>query len=123
VVERHHIERSGSGINYKDEQGKEVAIPDDTIVSMNFWGFTPSFFTTLNKGFTEFIRKNAENLKAEFYIPSMVNELITSRQATVKVLDCHDKWFGMTYKEDRETVVRSIRELIKQGVYPENLWG
>ncbi len=123
VVERTHIERGVSGIAYKDEQGNLVNLPGETIVSMNFWGFTPSFFSHLNKGFGEFILKNAENLKAEFYIPSMVNDLINSNQASVKILDCPDKWFGMTYKEDRETVVRSIRELIKQGVYPENLWG
>ncbi len=123
VAERHHIERGENGITYKDEHEKLVGISDNTIVSMNFWGFTPSFFTFLNQGFGEFINRNAENLKAEFYIPSMVNDLINSHRATVKVLDCYDKWFGMTYKEDRETVVRSIRNLIKQGEYPENLWG
>jgi hypothetical protein len=123
VVERTHIERGNPGIAYKDETGNLVSLPGETIVSMNFWGFTPSFFAHLVKGFGEFIKNNAENLKAEFYIPSVVNDLIKSKQATVKILDCPDKWFGMTYKEDRETVVRSIRELIKQGVYPENLWG
>lgn len=123
VVERTHIERGAAGIAFKDEAGSLVSLPGETIVSMNFWGFTPSLFTFLNKRFKEFLKKNGENLKAEFYIPSVVNDLITANKATVKILDCPDKWFGMTYKEDRETVVRSIRELIKQGVYPENLWG
>ncbi len=123
VVERTHIERGPVGIAYKDEHGNFIDLAGQTIVSMNFWGFTPSFFKHLNEAFGEFIRKNSENLKAEFFIPSMVNELINTRQATVKILDCHDKWFGMTYKEDRETVVRSIRELVRQGIYPENLWG
>ncbi len=123
VVERTHIEKTASGIVFKEEHERYTGLPDETIVSMNFWGFTPSFFGYLNKGFAEFIRKNVENLKAEFYIPSMVNDLIKSDRATVRILDCPDKWFGMTYKEDRETVVRSIRELIKQGIYPENLWG
>jgi dTDP-glucose pyrophosphorylase len=123
VVERTSIERGAAGIAFKDDQGQQVAVADDTFVSMNFWGFTPSLFNYLNKGFESFISRNAENLKAEFYIPSVVNDLIKSHQATVKILHSNDKWFGMTYKEDRETVVKSIRELIRNGVYPENLWG
>ena len=122
VVERTHIERYEAGIAYKNEQDNIVLIPDDTFVSMNFWGFTPTFFSFLNQGFEAFIKKNAENLKAEFYIPSVVNDLIKSQQATVRILHCNEKWFGMTYKEDRETVVKSIRELVKLGVYPEKLW-
>jgi UTP-glucose-1-phosphate uridylyltransferase len=123
VVERTKIERKETGIAYMDEQDHGVVIPDDSIVSMNFWGFTPSFFSFLNKGFETFIQKNVANLKSEFYIPSVVNDLIKSHQATVRILHCDEKWFGMTYKEDRETVVKSICELVKQGVYPENLWG
>jgi hypothetical protein len=90
---------------------------------MNFWGFTPTFFGYLKSGFEDFINKNVDNLKAEFYIPSMVNALIQSGEATVKILDCDDQWFGMTYKEDRLWVVKSIRKLIEKGEYPENLWG
>jgi len=123
VVERTHIERHGNRIDYKNEAGQEITIPGNTIVSMNCWGFTPSFFTHLKRGFAAFILKNADNPKAEFYIPTMVNELIMSGKATVKILDCPEKWFGMTYKEDREVVVKSIRQLIKKGIYPENLWG
>ena len=100
-----------------------MPIDGNTFVSMNFWGFTPSFFNFLNKGFELFIQQNAENLKAEFYIPSVVNELIKSQQASVRILQCNEQWFGMTYKEDRETVVKSIRKLVQSGVYPENLWG
>ena len=122
VVERTQIARSGADIAYKDEKEQQVVLPGDTIVSMNFWGFTPSLFGFLNTGFEAFIRKNAENLKAEFFIPSVVNDLIKSKQATVRILHCEEKWFGMTYREDRETVVKSIRELVEQGVYPENLW-
>jgi flavin-dependent dehydrogenase len=123
VVERTHIERQQTGIAYQNEKEQFVPIPDDTIVSMNFWGFTPSFFGFLNTAFEAFIRQNAENLKAEFYIPSVVNNLIQTKQASVRILHCEEKWFGMTYKEDRATVVKSIRELIRKGVYPENLWG
>ena len=123
VVERTHIERIGTGVVYKNEKEQLVPVPDDSIVSMNFWGFTPTFFGFLNTRFEAFIKKNAENLKAEFYIPSVVNDLINSRQATVRILDCSEKWFGMTYQEDRKTVVKNIRELVREGVYPENLWG
>jgi NDP-sugar pyrophosphorylase family protein len=123
VVERTHIERRETAIAYKNEQDKLVTIPDNSLVSMNFWGFTPSFFGYLDKGFATFIKENAENLKAEFYIPTMVNELIRSQQATVRILDCDEHWFGMTYKEDRLVVVKSIRELVRKGIYPENLWG
>jgi NDP-sugar pyrophosphorylase family protein len=123
VVERTHIERLNTGIAYKNEKEQLIPIADDSIVSMNFWGFTPSFFGFLVKGFETFIRENAENLKAEFYIPSVVNDLIKSKQATVRILPCSEKWFGMTYKDDRAMVVKSIRELIRAGIYPENLWG
>jgi NDP-sugar pyrophosphorylase family protein len=123
VVERTHIERREGVIVYKDGKDNLVPISDDSIVSMNFWGFTPSFFNFLKKGFGDFIKKNADNLKAEFYIPTMVNALINSKEASVRILDCNEQWFGMTYKEDRETVVKKIRELVKQGLYPENLWG
>jgi NDP-sugar pyrophosphorylase family protein len=123
VVERTHIERHENGIAYKNEKDQFVTIPDDSIVSMNCWGFTPSFFDFLKKGFEAFIKTNTENLKAEFYIPTMVNELVSSHQATVRILECKEQWFGMTYKEDRFAVVKSIRELVQKGVYPENLWG
>ena len=122
VVERTHIERMETGIAYKTETGQPVPIPGDTTVSMNCWGFTPSFFKFLNRGFEEFIKRNSDNLKAEFFIPSVVNDLIKSGQAKVKILNCDEKWFGMTYKEDRAAVVKSLRELVKSGAYPENLW-
>ncbi len=123
VTEHTHIEKKGPRIVFKDEKGVSHDISGDTVVSMNFWGFTPSFFSQLNAGFAAFIQNNAENPKAEFYIPSMVNQLIQAGESKVKVLNCQGKWFGMTYKEDRLFVIQGIRELIKQKVYPENLWG
>jgi len=122
VVERIHIERLESGIAYKNEKNQFVTIPGESVVSMNFWGFTPSFFEYLKTTFDDFLQKNIENLKAEFFIPSVVNELITDGKVTVKVLNCHEKWFGMTYKEDREIVVKNIHKLIKEGIYPVKLW-
>jgi dTDP-glucose pyrophosphorylase len=122
VVERTKIERKNNEIGFVDENGKTVALPETAVVSMNCWGFTPSFFGFLEKGFGDFIQKNAMDPKAEFYIPSMVNELIKSGKASVKILPTNDQWFGMTYPEDREMVVRSIRALVKRGIYPGKLW-
>ena len=122
VVERTSIERSANGIVFREGNKDAVVLPEGTIVSMNCWGFTPSFFNYLNKGFTDFIRKNYENLKSEFYIPSMVNQLIHGGKAKVKVLSCDEQWFGMTYQEDRAYVVESIRHLIRKGEYPQKLW-
>lgn len=122
VTERTKIERIPYGIAYKNENGLPVYVPEDTIVSMNFWGFTPSFFNHLKAGFSEFMEKNARDPKAEFYIPSVVTDLIGSGKCTLKVLESHDRWFGMTYREDRETVVAKIRELVDRHIYPGNLW-
>ncbi len=121
VVERTHIERTGGGIRYA-VNGTDHPLADDTIVSMNFWGFTPSFFGQLERGFDQFIRKNIHESKAEYYIPTEVNNLINNKIATVRVLPCSEQWFGMTYREDREIVVDSIRGLVKKGIYPEKLW-
>ncbi|MCX6244377.1 MAG: sugar phosphate nucleotidyltransferase [Bacteroidetes bacterium] len=122
VTERTKIARNEKGIAYLDDEDKPVQIAEDTIVSMNFWGFTPSFFGHLQSGFLEFIKQNASDPKAEFYIPTVVNNLIQSRTAGVKILKSSDQWFGMTYREDREMVISKIRGLIETGNYPENLW-
>jgi len=122
VTERTKIERTPDGIAYIDENEGAVIIPEKSIVSMNFWGFTPLFFHHLAKGFHEFMDKNADNPKAEFYIPTVVNELVRSGKSTVKVLDCQEKWFGMTYREDREMVVTKISQLVDRKIYSGNLW-
>ncbi len=123
VVERTSIEGTGKGIVYLEGNEPAVIMSPDTTVSMNCWGFTPSFFEQLKTGFDSFIKKNYENQKAEFYIPSVVNKLIQSKQSGVKVLSCDEQWFGMTYQDDRVVVVDSIRALIRKGVYPQKLWG
>lgn len=89
---------------------------------MNCWGFTPDFFLHLEEGFHSFISKHAQTLKGEYYIPSVVNHLINTRQATVKVLQSPAKWFGVTYREDRQHAVNQLLDMTKQGTYPENLW-
>ena len=124
VVERTEIMRVNGPVCYKDEQGQWVAVEDNTPVSMNMWGFTPDYFDYSEAYFKEFLsdKKNMENLKAEFFIPLMVNKLINEKTATVKVLDTTSKWFGVTYAADRDSVVARIQSLIDEGVYPSHLF-
>ena len=124
VVERTEIMRVNGSVCYKDEKGEWVAVDDNTPVSMNMWGFTPDYFEYSDAYFKEFLSnpKNMENLKAEFFIPLMVNKLINEETATVKVLDTTSKWFGVTYAADREATVNRIQQLIKEGVYPQKLF-
>lgn len=124
VVERTEIMRVNGLVCYKDEKGEWVAVDDNTPVSMNMWGFTPDYFEYSDAYFKEFLSnpKNMENLKAEFFIPLMVNKLINEETATVKVLDTTSKWFGVTYAADREATVNRIQQLIKEGIYPQKLF-
>ena len=122
VTERTKIERDLAGIAYLDETGKSFYLDERTTVSMNFWGFTPSFFNFLETGFLEFLKNNANSPKAEFYIPGVVNDLLKRKEASVRILPCSDQWYGMTYREDRELVVSKIGELVKAGIYPVDLW-
>jgi len=124
IHERTHIEREGERARLSESDGLISYLPLDTLVSMNMWGLTPAFFHALQEQFPLFLEKNAGNLtKAEFYLPDVANALIQQHRARVKVLPTNDKWFGVTYPEDRPAVQSAIRQLIGQGVYPENLWG
>lgn len=124
VVERTEIMRVNGSVCYKDENGEWVAVDDNTPVSMNMWGFTPDYFEHSEAYFKEFLSdpKNMENLKAEFFIPLMVNKLINDKTATVDVLDTTSKWFGVTYAADRQSVVDKIKSLVDEGVYPNKLF-
>ena len=124
VVERTEIMRVNGAVSYKDEQGEWVAVDDNTPVSMNMWGFTPDYFEYSEAYFKEFLGdpKNIENLKAEFFIPLMVNKLIVEGTASVRVLDTTSKWFGVTYAADRQGTVDRIQQLINEGVYPQKLF-
>ena len=124
VVERTEIMRVNDPICYKDEEGAWIAVEDNTPVSMNMWGFTPDYFDYSEEYFKKFLsdEKNMSNLKAEFFIPLMVNELINNKTATVKVLDTTSKWFGVTYADDRQGVVDKIQALIDAGEYPAKLF-
>ncbi len=123
VVERTSIGRADDGeIVFTDENGVVQTLDPDTLVSMNMWGFTPDYFRFSEDQFKTFLKENVNNLKAEFYIPTMVNILITSQRATVKMLSSTSKWFGVTYADDREGVVSKLQELHRSGEYPEKLF-
>lgn len=123
VVERTEIERHNGEVQYNDGD-KWVTVADTTPVSMNVWGFTPDYFEYSDKFFTEFLEspETKVNPKAEYLIPWVVNKLINSGTATVKVLDTTSKWFGVTYSADRPGVVAKIQKLVDEGVYPSKLF-
>lgn len=121
VVERTKIEKVGDKIIYT-EDGVDTEISPNSPVSMNMWGFTPEYFEYVEKAFVEFLQTRGQELKSEFYIPTLVNDMIRSGEATCKVLDTTSKWFGVTYAEDRPQVVMKINNLVKEGVYPEKLF-
>ncbi|MCK4853206.1 MAG: nucleotidyltransferase [Bacteroidales bacterium] len=122
VVERTEIVKDGQQIYFKDKKEGKVFLSGDELVSMNFWGFTPTIFDHFEKAFTEFIKENAGKPKKELYIPTVVNDLVARGIATVKILPARDQWFGVTYKEDKPVAVENIRKLVAQGVYTDNLW-
>ena len=121
VVERTAIENKNGHVVYQDN-GVDVEIPFETPVSMNMWGFTPEYFTYAEEAFKAFLTENSQELKAEFYIPTLVNDMIKSGKATCQVLDTTAKWFGVTYADDRQMVVDKIQALVDAGVYPDKLF-
>jgi len=122
VTEQTHIEKINGNIIRKDENGVYVPIDENAVVSMNFWGFTPKCFEFGSQLFEEFLEENKNDLKSEFFIPLVVNEILKSGIASVKVLTSNAKWFGVTYKEDKELVQNEIEKLKKSNIYPSKLW-
>ena len=122
VVERTAIERIDGDIQFIDENGQKVVLEENVPVSMNMWGFTPDYFVHSEKYFVDFLKENIDKPKSEFFIPLVVNELITKGIATVKVLDTTAKWFGVTYAADRQGVVDKIQALVDAGEYPNKLF-
>jgi len=121
VIERTKIENKNGTIVYT-EDGVDTPLDPNTPVSMNMWGFTPEYFEYSEEAFRTFLAERGQELKSEYYIPTLVNQLISYGKATCKVLDTTSKWFGVTYSEDRPQVVIKINQLIKEGVYPEKLF-
>ena len=124
VVERTKIERRDGKVQYIGDEGEWVVTDDNPPVSMNVWGFTPDYFEYSEAYFKEFLsdKKNIENKKSEYFIPLMVNKLINDGTASVEVLDTTSSWFGVTYPEDRESVVTKIQSLVDESVYPSKLF-
>ncbi len=122
VVERTRIERIDGVVKYCDENDQWVSIDDNTPVSMNMWGFTPDYFVHSDEAFVEFLNENIGNIKSEFYIPFVVNNLIKRGTSTVEVLDTTAAWFGVTYAQDRPSVVAKIQALVDAGEYPDKLF-
>ena len=124
IVERTRIEKYEGGIHFTEDGENWTDVPADTIVSMNMWGFTPSFLKELEARFPKFLDtlavKNPE--KAEFFLPLAVEALLREEKATVKVLTSPDKWFGVTYAADKPEVVAALKEKTAQGLYPNGLW-
>ena len=122
ITERTHIEKIDGVLKFKNENEALVNIDENTIVSMNFFGFTPTYFKISTSLFEEFLADNYKNPKAEFFIPLVVNHVIVNNIATMEVLTSNARWFGVTYKQDKAYVTSEINKLKKAGVYPKNLW-
>lgn len=125
VTERTRIEKRPEGIAYTEDDGNTwVPMDEDTIVSMNFWGFTPGFTKALEVGFVEFFKNKVPGnpLKAEYFLPFVVGDLLEEGKAKVKVLSSADKWYGVTYHEDKASVVEAIAKMTEEGKYPSPLW-
>jgi NDP-sugar pyrophosphorylase family protein len=121
VNERTSIKREQGIIAYQDGNDT-IPLPDNTIVSMNFWGFHPSIFDYLKTRFKSFVEETRDNPKSEFFIPMPVDEMIKKQLIQLKVMESRDKWYGVTYQEDKEIVQQAFRNLIDAGIYPEQLW-
>jgi choline kinase len=123
TVEEHtHISISDDGRIVNRQQDKEKTLEPDSIVSMNFWGFTSGLFRFLDEKLVRFLSNHAMELKSEMYIPFVVDELIKENNTIVEVLDCEALWFGVTHREDKEKAVRKLSKLVEKGIYPQNLW-
>ncbi len=125
IDERTNIIKTPEGASYSKDDGQTyIPMSADSLVSMNMWGFTPDIFPELDKSMKRFFKEdiNVNPLKAECYLPMEVGSMVKDRIATVKVLSSKDKWFGVTYKEDKPFVVSSIQALKDKGIYPDKLW-
>lgn len=125
VVERTRIERKGEGAAFTEDDGVTwVDLPKDAIVSMNMWGFTKSFLEETKAGFSAFLDEGLKvnPLKCEYFLPTVVSNLLARDRATVTVLTSNDKWYGVTYKQDKPVVMDAIQSMKNKGIYPEQVW-
>ncbi len=124
IVERTKIMRRDGGIQYTEDGENWVTLPEDTVVSMNFWGFSKDMMTEMVAGFPEFLDEALKTnpLKGEYFLPGVVDTLLKEEKARVRVLRSRDKWYGVTYKEDKQTVVDALQAMKDKGLYPDVLW-
>jgi len=123
IHERTHIERHEGNVAYTEDEGKTwTALPQDSTVSMNMWGFSESIMKELKARFPKFLEENlpVNPMKCEYFLPFVVDELLGENKATVKVLKSMDKWYGVTYKEDKPVVVAAIQRMKDEGLYPQD---
>ena len=125
ITERTKIEKRDGGIAFSEDDGETwTTIDGDTLVSMNMWGFTRSILDEIKAGFPAFLEKGIKEnpMKCEYFLPSVVSDLLAEGRATVRVLESEDKWYGVTYKEDKPVVVAAVQALKDEGLYPQKLW-
>jgi UTP-glucose-1-phosphate uridylyltransferase len=122
IVERKKVETTSTGARYFDDDGTEHALTGNEVVSRNMWGFQPSIFHYLKMSFKRFLKEIKDQNNSEFFIPTVVDELIRKEKAKVKVLHTNDYCFGVTYRRDAAIAAECVRKLIEKGLYPDNLW-
>ena len=124
IVERMGIEKDGENARFRGSDGTWTALPGSTVVSMNFWGFTAGFVAQAQRMFPQFLDRTMQDdpMKGEFYLPAAIGQLLEEKRARVRVLRSEDQWFGVTYQEDKPSVVRAIARLTQEGLYPDDLW-
>jgi len=123
ITERLKIKREGNLVMYHDETGENRSIDENTVVSMNIWGFMPSLFGHLENDLLAFLPENSASEKAEFLLPNVIDRLIKSGEVEIPVLPTDAQWFGMTYQEDREIVRMRVKKMLKERIYPSPIWG
>ena len=125
IRERTRIAKYPGGIHFTEDGETWEDLPKDVTVSMNFWGYTPSFLQQIRERFPAFLDRALEKdpLKSEFYLPGLISDLLTEGKASVRVLSSTDRWYGVTYAADKPAVVAALRQLAADGRYPDSLWG
>lgn len=121
VDERTQVQWQDGGIIYRENE-ESISVDRNSSVSMNFWGFHPEVFPIIEKRFHQFVRETQDQPKAEFFIPLLIQEMIDRKEVKVNVLPCQDRWYGVTYREDKPMVQAAFQKLVEEGVYPPRLW-
>ena len=123
VTETYEIQKQNGVLTACNEEKQPLSVNENMHVSMNMWGLPPEFLDILESGFSELLDQLGDDgIKKEYLLPKIIDQLLSEKKASVKVLETNDKWFGVTYKEDKPAVAAAIRSLIEQGIYRENLY-